>query len=260
MTLSLFSQFSPVLRAFGDRQTLDGLVLRELTLGVDGPVSCVYAPFDHTPASARLAIVGIAPGRVQAENALRAAGAALRAGKPAPEAARIAKLTGSFSGAQTRANLVAMLDAIGLATLFGLKTCADLFDPSRELVHFTSALRYPVFVNGANYNGTPNMVRTKFLLRMIETHLAAEAVALPDTLWLPLGPKPAAALQHLIRLGALPAARVLDGMPHPSGLNGERIAAFLGRLDPARASVKTNVAKLMLARVGLADRVSSLSA
>lgn len=260
MHRDLFSQLIPTIRAFGSNQKLEHLIIDKLTIAADGSVRSVYAPFDHVPITARLAIVGITPGRTQAENALRAAGAALRVGKSSPEAARLAKLTASFSGAQTRNNLVSMLDAVGIAPALGVRTCAEVFDPARELVHFTSALRYPVFVNGKNYNGSPHMIRTHLLRRMVETYLADEVAALPNALWLPLGPKPAIALRHLVQLGVLPAARVLDGMPHPSGLNGERVAAFLGRVDSKSASIKTNVAKLTSARELLRRHVADLLA
>ncbi|CAB3804771.1 hypothetical protein [Pararobbsia alpina] len=65
----------------------------------------------------------------------------------------------------------------------------------------TSILRHPVFVDGANYNGTPNMVRTPFLLQ----------------------------LEWFEKRGLIPAGRILHGLPHPSGANAERIAYFLGR-------------------------------
>jgi hypothetical protein len=60
-----------------------------------------------------------------------------------------------------RTNLVSMLDHIGLASAFGIKTCANLFNPAYERVHFTSALRYPVFVGDANYNGTTMITATE---------------------------------------------------------------------------------------------------
>jgi hypothetical protein len=47
--------------------------------------------------------------------------------------------------------------------------------PGAGAVHFTSALRYPVFGDGGNYNGTPNMLRTPILRAMVDTLLAAEA-------------------------------------------------------------------------------------
>lgn len=39
----------------------------------------------------------------------------------------------------------------------------------------TSILRHPIFVDGENYNGTPNMVRTRFLQQQIEESFSEEA-------------------------------------------------------------------------------------
>lgn len=169
-----------------------------------------------------------------------------------------AKRTASFSGTQTRANLVAMLDHIGLHAVCGLASSARLFEDGSRRVHFTSALRYPVFIDGRNYGGTPDMVRTPLLREMIEIHLAAEARALPAALWLPLGPKPAQALQHLVGLGVLDRGRVLAGLPHPSGLNGERVAAFLGRIRPDEVSRKTRPERLLQACDMLREQVAAL--
>jgi hypothetical protein len=94
---------------------------------------------------------------------------------------------------------------------------------------------------------------------MIETHLAAEVHALPHALWLPLGPKPARALRHLVSLGLLDGGRVLDGLPHPSGLNGERVATFLGRVRPETVSVKTRPERLLRTRDTLREQVDALA-
>jgi hypothetical protein len=252
---SLFSRFRPVIEAFSPRRDLDSTTLNQLTLHQDGGVTIAYAPFDYIARSAKLVVVGITPGRVQAVNALRAAHVALCEDQPENVALRIAKQTASFSGTQTRKNLVAMLDSIGIAEQLNLKSTAELFDPAHEQIHFTSALRYPVFVDGQNYNGSPHMIRTRALREMIETHLAEEVAALPTALWLPLGPKPTLALRHLVACGVLQAAQLLDGMPHPSGLNSERVAAFLGRIGPGEASVKTRPEKLLAARSALRARV-----
>jgi hypothetical protein len=248
---TLFAQLRPIIESFLPNQSLDASMIARLSLHHDGRISIPYSPFDHIAPTAKLAVVGITPGGAQAVNALRAAGAALRAGQPEHVALRIAKLTASFSGTQTRNNLVAMLDAIGIAEQLTLATSAELFDPDREQIHFTSALRYPVLVDGENYNGSPHMIRTPALRNMIETYLAEEVAALPGALWLPLGPKPASALRHLVACGILPAAQLLDGMPHPSGLNGERVSAFLGRIEPGQSSAKTNPERLMAARTAL---------
>jgi len=220
-------------------------------------LSIDWAPFDYTPPTARLAVLGITPGRTQALNALSAFRRALLAGQDNESALRTAKLEGSFSGAM-RGNLVGMLDSIDAQHVLGVSSCADLFRPEHELVHLTSALRYPVFVNSQNYNGTPNMLRTPVLRSMIETYLAAEVRLLPEALWLPLGPKPAAALHHLASIGVLSADRIIEGMPHPSGANIERIKFFLGQKARADLSAKTRPDLIELARDVLRGQVARL--
>ncbi len=218
-------------------------MLASLTLHQQGNLRVTWAPFDHIARTARLVIVGITPGRQQAENALTAFRKALDMGSPHSDALRLAKQTGSFSGSM-RGSLVDMLNHIGAHRAFGVTTCAALFEPAQELAHFTSALRHPVFVGDANYNGAPGMLRHAILRSMIETHLAEEAAALPAALWLPLGPKPTEALYHLADRGLLDRDRILDGLPHPSGANGERIAYFLGRKDRNSLSSKTSAVPL----------------
>jgi hypothetical protein len=228
-----------------------------LTLARVGPVSVQWIPSDHVPHDARLAVVGITPGREQADNILRAFKSALHAGAPLHVALRDAKLSGSFSGPM-RGNIVRMLDHIGMNAVLAVPSCANLFDPAHELVHFTSALRYPVFVDGQNYNGNPDLLRTPLLRQMIETFLASEVRALPHALWLPLGPKPTAALRHLVTIGVLSAEHVLEGMPHPSGANAERIKFFLGLKSKAELSHKTRPDLIELARQTLLAQVGRL--
>ena len=253
------SRFAPVVAAHRAGAFLAGNTLDALTLRAEGDLRIAWAPFDHVPATARLAVVGITPGRQQAENALRAFRESLAAGAAPAAASRIAKFAGAFSGPM-RDNLVAMLDHIGAQRVLDVASCAALFDPARELVHLTSALRHPVFVAGENYNGAPDMLRTPALRAMVETCLAAEARALPNALWLPLGPKPTAALRHLVSLGVLDAPRVLDGLPHPSGANAERIAYFLGRKLRAALSPKTVPEPLDRAREALRAQLAHLAA
>jgi hypothetical protein len=230
-----------------------------LTLHRSGNVSVVWSAFDHVAVSARLAIVGITPGRHQAEVALGAFRSALRAGLGVAEASRQAKLTAAFSGPM-RENLVAMLDFIGVHRALGVSSTAQVFDRGRELVHLTSAVRYPTFVNGENYSGTPDMLRTPFLREMVDACLAVEARALPNALWLPLGPKPAAALGHLVSKGLLSHDQVLEGLPHPSRANNERIAYFLNRKARGALSAKTNARTLDEAKSSLCAQVSRLTA
>lgn len=251
-------RFAPVVTAHPGGPFLTGRTLDALTLYDEGGISIVWAPFEHIEPGARLVIVGITPGRQQAEIALGAFRSGLAAGSSHAEASQLAKSMGAFSGPM-RDNLVAMLDRIGAARALAVESCAELFHPARRLAHLTSALRHPVFVAGANYNGSPDMLRTPALRRMVETHLAEEARALPGALWLPLGPKPAMALHHLAASGVLSRSRILDGLPHPSGANAERVAYFLGRKGRATLSAKTRAETLDTARERLTAQIASLA-
>lgn len=252
--LSLARQYLPLLSA-GTIATLPDA--DALCLGRDGRFSVSYAPFDHVETGARLVIVGITPGMTQARNAAVAALRALDRGADLETALRDAKATGAFSG-PIRGNLLRMLDAIGVSRLVGVESMAEAFRHDSGLVHLTSALRYPVFHDGKNYSGTPSMLRQPMLRGMVERHLAEEARLLPDALWLPLGPQPAAALDHLVSRDKLDPRQVLTGLPHPSPANNERIQIFLGEKDPARASAKTNATRLLTALDALRSQVATL--
>ena len=66
-------------------------MLSALTLHGQGALTVVWAPFDHVAADARLVVVGITPGRLQAENALQAFRRALMDGATPAEALHYAK-------------------------------------------------------------------------------------------------------------------------------------------------------------------------
>ena len=132
-----------------------------------------------------------------------------------------------------------MLDHIGLNRTLAVESCSDLFRAETEYAHFTSAIRYPVFVNSDNYRGNPDMLETPLLREIIDFALVEEAKLLPEAVWIPLGPKPAAALRHLSAEGWLNPDRILEGVPHPSGANAERISYFLGRKSAELLSKKT---------------------
>lgn len=217
-----------------------------------------YAPFEHIQQSARVVIAGITPGAQQAGDALCEFRRRLIAGDDQRTALAAAKVFASFSGPM-RTNLVAMLDYVGLAKMLGLATTASLWTTDQRLVHFTSVLRYPTFINGKNYNGQPSMTASPPLRRLLDDCLREEAAALPNAIWIPLG-KAAAGVQHLVTTGALDPARVLLGLPHPSGANGERIAYFLGRKRREALSSKTDPDALDAARASITELVGSLPA
>jgi hypothetical protein len=234
--------------------TLGGALVLERA----GPIVVSYAPFEHVQAGARVVIVGITPGEAQARNALLSARSDLSRGVPTAELLRRAKVHASFSGEPMRSNLIAMLDKVGLATHLGIETTQKLWAADSHLIHYTSALRYPVFLNGQNYSGQPSMIRTPFLSRFMRECLGEEARALNEAVWIPLGDKPATALKWLVDEGLLAGKQVLDGLPHPSGANSERVAYFLGGKRREDLSTKTRADVIDHARERLTAKVSAL--
>ncbi|AUN29641.1 hypothetical protein [Niveispirillum cyanobacteriorum] len=217
-------------------------------------IDVAYAPFDHVNLQARIVIVGLTPGRQQMGNALREARRVLQAGGSHEEAMAKAKSFASFSGPM-RSNLVAMLDSVGVNAALRIPSTASLWDRDVGLVHFTSALRNPVFVDGGNYSGNPSMLAVPQLKRQLETGLGNELASLTGAMVVPLGPRVTEAVEHLARIGAVNQDLVLSGMPHPSGANGERIAFFLGRKPQELLSRKVEPKRLELARASLLQKV-----
>lgn len=260
---NLFNRYAPaILKASEADLRADVTLGGALLIDQDGPIAINYAPFEHIQKGAKLVIVGITPGAQQATNALLELRRCLKAGATEAEALVAAKVFASFSGPM-RANLVALLDHIGVQRVLGIDSCATLWDSNSALVHFTSALRYPVFVDGANFNRQRPIFSTPALIRLVDDCLAEEAEALSTAFWVPLGPVATEAVEWVARKGLLSRSRVLSGLPHPSGANAERIAYFLGRKRREDLSSKTNADALdamrsvLMAQVG--GHISSLA-
>jgi hypothetical protein len=192
-----------------------------------GHLEIAYAPVDWTNTEARVAFVGVAPGRHQAWLATLEAGSALREGETYEEALTRADRAGSFSG-PVRKNLVAMLDGIGLATALGLESCVELFGSADRLAAHLSAIAYPVFVSGRNFGGS-TITRSPALVAIIRQVLAAQLAQADKALVVPLSASATAAVQLLVEDGAVNPKRCLLGFPHPSGANGLRVTQFEGR-------------------------------
>ncbi|MDG1462274.1 MAG: hypothetical protein P8R04_01795 [Gammaproteobacteria bacterium] len=229
----------------------------ELLLAEEADISIYYAPFDYVNENAKLVICGITPGRQQANLALAEAQHQLRNGASTQEAKLAAKETASFGGPM-RSNLIRMLDFIGLPSKIGVARAEEFFGSAADIVHYTSALRYPVFKSGKNYSGTPSMVRKRLLRSQLESYLAEEVAVLDQAVFVPLGPKVEEALQFLAARGILDESRVLNGMPHPSGANAERIAFFLGQKAEADLSMKTNPVTISANRELLLGKVACM--
>jgi hypothetical protein len=253
---NFFADYADLIRSMTfDPADRSGLIDRRLVLASEGVIDVCYAPFDHINERAKIVLVGITPGRQQMMNAFREAQRQLRAGRTLTESSAAAKGVASFSGPM-RANLVAMLNYFGLHEKLGIPSCGSLFGQHADLVHYTSALRYPVFVNGQNYSGQPSMTRTPLLQKFLLDCFATEFRALPMAAFVPLGPKVAEALRFVAAKCDLD--RILDGLPHPSGANAERVKYMIeqkprymlssqtpaGPIDEARERLKAKISRL----------------
>jgi len=229
----------------------------ELLMERDDAVSVYYSPFEWVNKEARVVLVGITPGKTQAANALAEAKRSLLSNLSEEQALQRAKATGAFSGTM-RPNLIAMMDAVGLNTWLGLPSCGSLFDRDAKLLQTASVLQFPVFLNGENYNGTPDPLKNPLLRNMVLEHFGAQCSQLPGAIYIPLGPVPTKVLVWLATQGTVSSSRILDGMPHPSGANAERIKYFLVQKKRGELSKKTDPVKLDEARARLQHAVRSL--
>lgn len=252
METKLFDQFAPAIRA--GAQADDS----RLRLASEGVVEVFYAPFEAVNPQARLVLVGITRGRVQATNALAEAKRQLVQGASSADAMRRAKEVGAFSGPM-RSNLTSMLDHIGLANWLGVHSCTQLFADKASLLQTASVLQFPVFVDGENYNGNPDPMRTPMLKRFVHEHFGHLGSALPNAVFVPLGPVPTKVMAILVQEGCFRSQQVLAGLPHPSGANAERVQYFLGRKEASCLSAKTNAGPLDAARRLLQAQVAQLA-
>lgn len=228
-----------------------------LKLSEKGDLVTYYAPFEYVNTGAKVVLCGITPGAQQAEIALNTFALALREGKSQEDALRLAKSSASFAGPM-RTSLVKMLDHVSLHEALGITSCESLFSSHSHLVHYTSALRNPVFFRGQNYTGNPLMLKELTLRHQIDTSLSDEVSMLgQNVLYIPLGPKPAAALISLADSGLLDRAQILDGIPHPSGANAERIKYFCEEKAREDLSSKTNAEALDAARSSVMQKIKT---
>lgn len=259
MDTQLFNRFSPIIRSLSADELNGGPSLRaKLRVEQEGPIDIAYVPFEYINPKARVVIVGITPGHTQLVNAIQEARRQLDRGTSNELTLKAAKQTGAFSGAM-RPNLVNLLNHVGINRWLGIQTCESLFSSDADLVQTTSVLRNAVFVNDENYNGTPNMLRHPLLRKHLLTHFGEDARALPNAVFVPLGDKVAEALRFVSDHGLIDRTRILDGLPHPSGANAERIAYFLGRKSRSELSAKTDPAKIDQARAGMVQKIAALA-
>lgn len=194
---------------------IDGPELR-LYGGPADDLELRYIPFDPLPApDARVVLVGITPGQMQLRLAIAAARQALSRGLDDDEVIRRAKSAAAFGGA-TRANLIWMLDRVGLPGALGIASTGTVFAADAHLAVTTSAVCHAVFVHGENWNGQRPTILRHSLTRMFVEHVLAQELRWSSAaLVIPLGAVPALAVEHCVQAGVLDPHTRAHGHPAP---------------------------------------------
>lgn len=79
------------------------------------------------------------------KTAYKTAAESLRQGRSLEQMAVDTKKAAGLSGSM-RHNLITMLDFCGLPQAFGIQSAAQLFGDLRHMLHTTSIIKYPVFI------------------------------------------------------------------------------------------------------------------
>ena len=191
-------------------------------------IKIYYAPHNELiNKKAKILIVGITPGWTQTQIAYKTANQGLRNGMAIEGILRQCKYNSRFSGSM-RKNLIEMLDEIGLNKKFYLKSCSELFEKNNELMHTTSLIKYPVFVNEKNYNGhNPEILKNDLLMTYIKKYFVSEINELNETIIIPLGKAVEEVLIYLKQESLIDKnKKIMYSFPHPSGANGHRKEIF----------------------------------
>jgi hypothetical protein len=243
---ALFIRIAPAIVALPEQPsyTKSDLLVPAFRLQREGTVEVYYAPFDAINPAAQVILVGITPAFTQMERVYREARRALREGLSPGVALSEAKRIAAFSGSM-RPTLTRWLDGIGLADALRLPGSDLLFGSQANLLYTTSAVRYPVFVNGENYNGRrPPLMKTTLLREYVFGSLAEDLSTAENALIIPLGKAVAEAVQALVAVGRLDSRRCLLKFPHPSGANAHGAAQYAD----ARASMAMQVVEWFKSR------------
>jgi hypothetical protein len=229
-----FAKYESLIPVTPPRQLAD--LNPALRLYSDNKLDVWYSPMGRRIENPAIWILGITPGWNQMRIAYEEASAALQSGSSLRQAVDCAKPRIAFAGSM-RANLVSMLDDIGLNDALDVTTTANLFGSKK--LRTGSVLRYPVFNKGRNYSGSsPTPVKHAFLKEMLDVILAEELETVCDCPIVPLGKAAELALEYSVEQGRVDPSRILRGFPHPSGANGHRISQFNENKDSYANAVK----------------------
>ncbi len=210
----------------------DDILIPKFELYNNGNMKIYYAPHNEiVNDKAKIFIVGITPGWTQTSIAYKTAQIGLLNGFDHTQIKKQCKKESRFAGSM-RKNLIEMLDELKLNDRLNLDSCAELFGNKDYLLHTTSVIPYPVFINNKNYTGsTPKIIDSEILYDYVKTYFYKEVNTLSDVLIIPLGKAVEEILIQMIKENVIRKEQCLLGFPHPSGANGHRKKQFQENKD-----------------------------
>lgn len=195
-----------------------------------------YAPLVYTNPKARIVLVGLTPGWSQMHIAVQECIQLRQQSKLTDSIDRVRGHQASYFAGSMRINLIKMLDDINVNSYLGLKSTSALFSSSRNLMHATSVLRYPVFKNQSNYTGyCPSPASNVLLNYMVQNIFMAEVSGYTDCLVIPLGKVVTSCMASIS--SCISNIKVVQGFPHPSSANGHRLKQFRNNLDWLKSQI-----------------------
>lgn len=212
-----------------DKFNKDDILNNDFFLEYENKLKVYYAPHnEYINKKAKIVIVGICPGWTQTEIAFKSVNFDLKNNLDLENILKNCKVAARFAGSM-RNNLINMLDELSVPEYLKIELASDLFNNDCELLHTTSLIPYPVFINGKNYTGhTPEIVDSPLLMKYVREHFYQELEQLENKpLIIPLGKAVEDVLEVMIKENIICEEQCLFGFPHPSGANGHRKEQFI---------------------------------
>lgn len=222
----MFDEYCSSIKELNSFEKEDILVSKFKLYSKDN-IEIYYAPHNEIVNElARVFIVGITPGWTQTSIAYKTANDGLKKSFSDEVIKKNCKKESRFAGSM-RNNLIEMLDLIELNEKLGITSCSELFECYDNLLHTTSLIPYPVFINNKNYTGSnPKILDNMELFGYVKKYFYEEIKKLPNVLIIPLGKAVEEVLEFMISENLLRREQCLFGFPHPSGANGHRRKQF----------------------------------
>lgn len=213
-----------------DKYKREELLTDDFLIEKKGNIEIYYAPHnEYLNPKAKIFIVGITPGFDQMSTAIAEARREFENGDDIERIQYKCKCAGRFSGS-LRKNIISMLDDLELNKVLKINSCSELFEDKDYLLHTISLVPYSVFVKKANYTGhTPKLIKSDFLMKYVYENFIDEFNRMNNSknmMLIPLGKAVEEVLFKMAEDNIISENQILNGFPHPSGANVNRLIQF----------------------------------